>query len=125
MAILGAAVIAITLVWFFYSIRLGRRSEKKTSEKIDQLSNLLKSASTEIEKLEEELTSKSKKLQELNDTSKRLDQLVSLKEEQVEAIKQELKSTLKESSRSNKLWTIAIGAMWFILGLIVRGFLGF
>jgi len=103
----------------------GRRNEEKTSEKIDRLSNLLKSASSEIEKLDEEVTHKSKKLKELDETSKRLDSLVSLKEQQVEAIRDELKATLNKSNRSNRIWTILIGAIWFILGLIVRGFLRF
>ena len=105
--------------------RREKRTEERTSEKIDRLSKMLKNASSEIEKLEEEVGVKSKRLEELDEVSKRLDSLVSLKEEQVEGIRQELKTTLKESNRSNRMWTIVIGAMWFILGLVVRGFLGF
>lgn len=105
--------------------RREKRTEEKTSEKIDRLSKVLKNASSEIEKLEEEVSVKSKRLEELDEISKRLESLVSLKEEQVEGIRQELKTTLKESNRSNRMWTIAIGAIWFILGLVVRGFLGF
>lgn len=124
-ALIGIFSVVLGTISFMLSNRGQKRTEEKTSEKIDSLSNLLKNASSEIEKLEMEVTSKSRKLEELNEASKRLETLVSLKGEQVEAIKQELKSTLKESNRSNRLWTIVIGAMWFILGLIVRGFLGF
>jgi len=114
-----------TIVGYYFSSKRERRTTVKTSEKIDRLSNLLRSASSEIEKLEMEVTNKSRKLEELNETSKRLETLVSLKGEQVEAIRQELKTTLKENNRSNRMWTIAIGAMWFIIGLVARGFLGF
>ena len=86
---------------------------------------MLKNAGSEIEKLEAEVNTKSKKLNELEEVSKRLETLVSLKEKQVEAIRQELMASLKQSNRSNRLWTIAIGAIWFVLGLIVRGFLRF
>lgn len=122
-AVTITAVIDILISILFR--RRKKRTEERTSEKIDRLSNLLRSASSEIEKLEVEVTNKSKKLDELKEVSKRLEALVSLKEEQVEAIRQELKTTLRENSRSNRIWTIVIGAMWFILGLIVRGFLGF
>jgi septal ring factor EnvC (AmiA/AmiB activator) len=102
-----------------------RQAVERTSEKIDHLSNILKEAATEIEKLERNIKTKSKKIAEMDELSKRLDSLISLREKQVEAIKKELKSTLKESNRSNRIWTIIIGALWFVLGLIVRGFLGF
>jgi gas vesicle protein len=113
------------IIGYYYNSKKERRITAKTSEKIDRLSNLLKSAGSEIQKLEAEVTSKSRRLEELNETSKRLETLVSLKGEQIEAIRQELKSTLKESNRPNRLWTIVIGAMWFVLGLFVRGFLRF
>jgi septal ring factor EnvC (AmiA/AmiB activator) len=121
----AASTVCINALFLILFSRRKKRTEERTSEKIDRLSNLLRSAGSEIEKLEVEVTSKSRKLDELKEVSKRLETLVSLKEEQVEAIRQELKSTLKESNRSNRLWTIVVGAMWFILGLIVRGFLGF
>lgn len=116
----------LTAVFGYYELRRNaRQTETRTKEKIDRIANVLKSASSEIEALKKEVTSKSKKLQELDKTSKRLDSLLSLKEKQVEAIRDELKTTLKESNRSNRMWTILVGAIWFILGLIVRGFLHF
>jgi len=109
--------------------RKRKKTQEKTSEKIDRLSNVLKKASSEIEALEDEVKNKSIKLQELDDHSKRLETLLSVKEEQVEAIKIELGAMLKETNRTNRKWTILIsaslGAMWFILGIVVRGFLGF
>jgi uncharacterized membrane protein len=105
--------------------RRQKKNQEKTSEKIGRLSNVLKKASSEIEELEDEVKKKSQRLQELNEHSKQLETLMSLKEEQVEAIRKELTATLKENSRSNRIWTILIGALWFVLGLIVRGFLRF
>ena len=98
---------------------------ERTNVKIDRLSNMLKEAGNEIEELEHDIKAKSKKVAELDELSRRLDSLASLREEQVEAIKDELRSTFKESNRLNRMWTIVIGAIWFILGLIVRGFLRF
>jgi gas vesicle protein len=126
LSVIGLLAGVITTIIGAYEIsRSGERTEKGTKEKIDSLANLLKSAGSEMEKLENEVTSKSKRLQELDETSQRLDTLVSLKGKQVEAIREELKTTLKESNRSNRIWTILVGAIWFILGLIVRGFLRF
>jgi|SRR5271157_962673 len=109
-----------------------KQTQVRTSEKIDNLARVLRNASSEIEKLETEVTNKSrrlqeqnKRLQELDETASRLDSLVSLKENQVEAIRDELKATLSESNRSNRVWTIVVGAIWFILGLLLRGFLRF
>jgi peptidoglycan hydrolase CwlO-like protein len=122
----GLIIALFTIVVGGYELATsGKRTETKTKDKIDELADVLKRAGSEIEKLEKEVTSKSKKLQELDETSKRLDSLMSLKEKQVEAIRDELKATLTQSNRSNRAWTILIGAMWFILGLIIRGFLRF
>jgi peptidoglycan hydrolase CwlO-like protein len=115
----------IGLIFSGIGLRRNKRRENKTSEKIDHLSKILKDASSEIEALEDEVKTKSKRLQELDEHSKRLETLLSLKEEQVEAIRQELRTTLKENNRSNRIWTVLIGAFWFLFGLIVRGFLGF
>jgi len=122
-----ASLIGIIVQYLTYRRRKKQEEQtvEKTSQKIDRLSNMLKEASSEIEKLEEEIRTKSKRVQELDNLSKKLNSLASLREEQVQAIKDELKSTLKESNRLNRVWTILIGALWFILGLIVRGFLGF
>lgn len=108
-----------------YMIKRSNKREMKTSDKIDRLSNVLKKASSEIKELEEEVNVKSQKLRELDEHSKRLETLLSLKEEQVEGIRKELRATLKENSRSNRIWTVIIGAFWFIFGLILRGLLGF
>ena len=112
------------IVSYYFSKR-SAKNEEKTSVRIDRLSSVLKKASSEIEELENEVKNKSKRLQELDDHSKRLEGLLSLKEEQVEAIRQELRATLKENSRSSRIWTILIGAIWFIVGIAVRGILGF
>ena len=101
------------------------QTEEKTSRSFDRLSTLLKDAGSEIEKMEQEVSAKSKRVQELEELSKRFDSLNSMKEEQVKAIREELSSALKESSNSNRIWTIVIGAIWFAIGLFVRGFLGF
>jgi chromosome segregation ATPase len=128
-AVLGVTAAIASLIAQYINYRRHKRREEQTventSQKIDRLSNILQEASSEIEKLEEEIRTKSKKVQELDRLSKRLDSLASLREEQAQAIKDELKSTLKESNRMNRVWTILIGALWFILGLIARGFLGF
>ena len=124
-AIVSTLFGVFTALITYYNERRSRKKEKSTSEKIDRLSNILKKASSEIEELEDEVNRKSQRLKELDEHSKRLETLLSLKEEQVEAIRQELRTTLKENNRSNRFWTILIGAFWFVFGLIVRGFLGF
>jgi Flp pilus assembly protein TadB len=119
----------LAMILQYYAYRRGKKGERKreeeTEKRFDRLSNILKEASSEIEKMEKEIRVKGKKVQDLEELSKRLDNLASLKEEQVRAIRQEFSSALKESSKSNRIWTVLIGAIWFIIGLIVRGFLGF
>jgi peptidoglycan hydrolase CwlO-like protein len=114
-------IVILTIV----GVRYFKKNATKTSEKIDDLANVLKKASSEIITLEQEVSAKSKKLQELNVHSKQLEDLLSLKQEQVEAIKVQLKITLTENNRKNRIWTIAIGAIWFILGVIVRSIFRF
>jgi flagellar motility protein MotE (MotC chaperone) len=119
------AGLASVVVDHYSTRRRTRQTQILTMQKTDRLLDLLKGASSEIEKLEKEVTSKSRKLQEIEETMKSLDSLMSLKEKQVEAVREELKAILKESNRSNRIWTILVGAIWFTLGLIVRGFLSF
>ncbi|MCJ7759573.1 hypothetical protein MUP59_00320, partial [Candidatus Bathyarchaeota archaeon] len=88
-SVLGASIAVIMQAVILYRQRKRqRRTEERTSERIDRLSKVLKDASSEIDKLEREVNAKSKKLEELNTVSKRLDSLVTLKEEQVEAFRQ-------------------------------------
>jgi len=97
----------------------------KVEREVDRLLNTLKTASSDIKKLEEDVRVKGKKVKELTAISESLESLVSLREKQVKAVRQELSSILKKDSRSNRIWTIIIGAIWFVLGLVVRGFLAF
>lgn len=122
-----AVIIAILNYLIYNRVKRGiaRKTEEETEEKFERLSKILREAGSEIEKMEKEIKAKGKKVRELEELSQRLDSLASLKEKQVQAIREEFSSVLKESSKSNRLWTIIMGALWFILGLIVRGFLGF
>lgn len=92
---------------------------------VDRLLSILKTASSDIKKLEKEVKVKGKKVKELKELSENLESLVSLREKQVKAVRRELSSILKKDRTSNRIWTIIIGAIWFILGLVVRGFLAF
>ena len=94
-------------------------------EKIDHLLSLLKLASSEIKRLDEDVRVKGKKVKELKELSENLESLVTLREKQAKAVRREISSALKENNRSNRIWTVIIGAIWFVLGLIVRGLLGF
>lgn len=102
-----------------------RKTEKKASEKFEELADLLKSAGSKIKEMEDEIESKRRRVKELEKLRTELDGLVSLREEQVTAIRSELKSLMDASARSNRVWTIVVGAIWFFIGLAVRGFLGF
>jgi len=85
-----AASLATLIPALYYRIfrkKKERQAVERTSEKIDHLSNILKEAATEIEKLERNIKTKSKKIAEMDELSKRLDSLISLREKQVEAIK--------------------------------------
>ena len=102
-----------------------KETEAKTSEKFEELSNLLKTAGSRIKEMENELEDKRRRVKDLQKMRKELDELVSLREGQVNAIRTELKSIMEKSARRNRIWTVIIGAIWFVLGLIVRGFLVF
>jgi peptidoglycan hydrolase CwlO-like protein len=117
--------VIIIVILTIVGVRYYKKYATETSEKIDDLANVLKKASSEIITLEQEVSAKSKKLQELNQHSKQLEDLLSLKQEQVEAIKAQLKTTLTENTRKNRIWTIVIGAIWFVLGVIVRSIFRF
>jgi len=116
----------ITTLFRFRSQRQEKKeTEKKTSEKFEELSNLLKTASSKIKEMENEIEDKRHKVKELEKLRKELGALVSLREDQVTAIRTEFKSIMDASARRNRIWTIIMGAFWFIIGLFVRGFLGF
>jgi uncharacterized membrane protein len=59
-------VLIIEIIIFYDQGKRQRRTEEKTSERIDRLSKVLKDASLEMDKLEREVNTKSKKLEELN-----------------------------------------------------------
>jgi len=102
-----------------------QKREEEAFVKFDNLAKTLKDASSQIKEMEKVVQAKGKKVKELAEIAEQLESLSSMREGQVEAVKQELKSILKESSKANRIWTVVIGAIWFVLGLIVRGFLGF
>jgi len=112
-ASLGVGVI-VSLFQLFRNRKREKETEERTSEKFERISNILKEASSDIEKLEGELRAKGKKLEELKELSERLDTLVSLQQVQVDAIRREFSIALKESSKTNSLWTILIGALWLV-----------
>lgn len=101
------------------------RKPKVERVEVDRLLNTLKTASSDIKKLEEDVRVKGKKVKELTEISENLESLVSLREKQVKAVEQVLSSILKKDRTSNRIWTIIMGAIWFVLGLVVRGFLAF
>lgn len=126
------AGILSVLIEYFSGKRRRRETEAKTSKKFDDLRNLLSDASSKIKQMEDEITRmqseidvRRKKVDELDKIKKELNALVSLKEEQVTAIRNELNSLMAKNARQNRIWTIIIGAIWFVSGLIVRGLLGF
>ena len=77
------------------------------------------------EQMEKEIDEKRRRAKELEELLERLNSIVSLKEEQVSAIRSEIDSILKRNAWRNRIWTMLMGAVWFVLGLIVRGLLGF
>lgn len=101
-----------------------KETEEKTSQKFEELSSILKTASTKIKEMEREIEDKRRKVEELTELKKELDALSSLREEQVAVIRGELNSIIEKSAWKNRIWTIVIGAIWFIIGLVVRGFVG-
>ena len=101
------------------------RKPKVERVEVDRLLNTLKTASSDIKKLEEEVRVKGKKVEELKELSERLESSVTLRERQVKAVEQVLSSILKKDRTTNRIWTIIMGAIWFVLGLVVRGFLAF
>jgi len=132
-ALISLASVIVSLIVGILGTLLGwilqktqkKKTEEETSEKFEELSNLLKTAGFKIKEMESEIESKRRRVKELEKLKKELDGLVSLREEQVTAIRAELTSIMEKSARRNRIWTIAIGAIWFVIGLIVRGFLGF
>jgi len=116
----------LSLVGALYSIsREKKETRKNTSEKFKELSDLLMTASSRIKEMENELEVRRRRVKKLEKLRKELDSLVSLREEQVTAIRTELNSIMEKFARRNKIWTIIMGAIWFIIGLVVRGLLGF
>ena len=114
-----------TLLTIYFAMRQKKETEKKADEKFTELSNLLKTAGSKISEMEKDIENKRLKVKELESIRKKLDALVSLREEQVTAVRMELKSIMDKSAQRNRIWTIIIGAVWFVIGLIVRGLLGF
>lgn len=100
-------------------------TKKKTSEKLDELSRVLKESGSKIEQMGKEIEEKRQKAKELEELSERLEALKSLKEKQVSAIRGELESLFKRNATRSKIWTILNSAVWFFLGLLVRSLLGF
>jgi len=122
-----SAFVGVLTALFVYILRSKEKAktEKKTSEKLDELGSVLKESSSLIEQMEKEIDEKRRRAKELEGLLERLNSVVSLKEEQVSAIRNEIDSLLKRNAWRNRIWTMLLGAIWFVLGLIVRGFLGF
>ena len=120
-----AALVAsiITIVSSILKKRQKEEEKEQTSKRLDQLSDILKKASEEIREMEIKINDKRKKVEQLEKTAKELDELISLREGQVNAIKAEIKAIMEKSSKRNRIWTVLNSAIWFVLGIFVRGFL--
>ncbi len=124
---LGSAVVITAIVTFIsYYMRFRKREKSPTIEdKINALSENLKSSISVISDIESEIESRSKIVTKLQADVKRYENLKKLSKTQIEAIAQTIRGEIAGESKKS-LWRTAIitffvSLIFFLIGYFVRG----
>lgn len=89
------------------------------SDRISEISNNLKETSDELAKIQQELESRIEFVEGLQKEAEIAENMLSLSEEQVNAIQIKLNQELNASNSKNTFTNIFISTFFFLLGLIV------
>lgn len=116
-----AAVIGFLIGFIDWEGR--KKSRKKTSKKLDDLSMIIERASMELIQVEEELDEKRQRLKELEGKKERYDALIEMKKDEISAIKMEIAEVIGRSERRELIRNVLISATFYVLGVITTLFL--
>lgn len=117
----GAGVVSYTILMiivFSLTNNLEFDSEADISSRISTISNNLLEMSQELSKLQKELETRIKYVDHLKEEAEIAENVISLSEEQVNAVQAKLNQELESSSGRDILISVVIGAIFYILGVV-------
>lgn len=122
---LMCASLSIAITYITQTNTTPIESVEELSEKIERISKELSTSSKELLEIQTELENRIEAVEALKKEAEIAENVISLTEEQVNAIQSKLNQELAASSEQNTLLSIIINAVFFILGIIVQPLLQF
>lgn len=104
----------------FFTLLLTETESTDISTKIENISNDLFAASSELSSIQQELESRIEYVADLKKEAEIAENVISLSDEQVNAVQAKLNQELDASSNKGLMQNILISSFFFMLGLIVQ-----
>jgi len=118
-AVLG---VAVSYIYAFVNRILkkpfGKKAEKEQTldERINKLTFALKESSKIVAEIESEIQTRQKLVEELHEDTQRYEKLITLNQEQVDAVAQVLKGELRKENRASFWKAVGVNFIFFLLG---------
>ena len=109
----------MTLLIYPMLLTPAANSTDDISQRVNEVSRNLAEASNELSYLQQALESRIEFVEDLKEQAEIAENVISLSEEQVNAIQAKLSQELEASNGKNTIITIIVSTFFFILGLIV------
>ena len=117
--------ILLICIFFGYPDNFLTANNDELSEKINTISSNLKETATELTNVQQQLESRIEYVENLKEEAEIAENVISLSEEQVNAVQSKINQELNANSGKNTMITFLISALFFALGLIVQPIVNF
>lgn len=115
-----SAFLAFYSIFYSSSFITPKKSNEDISTRIEKISNNLAEASSELSNIQEELEARIEYVENLKKEAEIAENLISMTDEQVNAVQAKINQELNASSGKSFFQSIAISAFFFALGLIIQ-----
>lgn len=114
-----ALIAFVALILSLLSLKSTSSASDDISNNINTIAGNLAEASEELSKIQKALEARIEFVEDLKEQAEIAENVVSLSEEQVNAVQAKINQELEASSWKNTIVTILVSAVFFVLGLIV------
>lgn len=124
MATVMAINLTMSAAFSYFGQRFSKKDEKKTEEellkeKVNSLTSSLNESTDIISEITQQVNYRHELVENLKKDHDKYQKLVSLKEEEVQAVAQLLRGELKQESKSSFNRSFLMNSLFFILGSVV------
>lgn len=118
-------LICLTIGYFTFPSNESLTTDDDISKKISEISSSLNKTSTELNNIQQQLEARIEYVENLKKEAEIAENVISLSEEQVNAVQSKINQELNASNGKNTMITFLISALFFALGLVVQPIINF